>query len=121
MRCSNRNKRKIYYALFDSTAAAEDEYGNETGETVVYTDPVPMLANVSAAKNVDTADVFGIDVNYDKVIMVAGRSCPIEETSVLWVDTDPSNNKPYDYVVARVSRSINSTAIAVRKVDVSHV
>lgn len=121
MRCSNRNKRKIYYALFDSTAAAEDEYGNEIGEGVVYTSPVPLLANVSASKNVDTADVFGIDINYDRVVMVSGRFCPIEETSVLWVDRDPSNNKPYDYVVVRVSKSINSTAIAIRKVDVSHV
>lgn len=117
MRCALRNRSPIYYAVYLGVSTVTDEYGNETGEKVRYSPAMPLYANVSAAKNVDTADVFGLDVNYDKVIVVPGRDCPINEHSVLWVDTrDPS--APYDYVVRRVSRSLNSTAIAIGRVDV---
>lgn len=119
MRCASRNRIPLWYATFEGTQATHDEYGNENGEEVIYSDPVRLLANVSAARNVDTADVFGIDINYDRVIVIPGRSCPIAETSVLWVDHSPEGNQPFDHVVARVSRSINSTAIAIRKVDVT--
>lgn len=119
MRCAGRNRRRVYYANVIGEKTAYDEYGNESGQELVYTAPTPLLANVSAARNADTAAVFGIDINYDKVLMVAGRDCPITETTVLWVDHEPTYDQAYDYVVSRVSESLNSTAVALRKVDVS--
>ena len=119
MRCALRNRSPIYYALYQGVGPVIDENGFETGEKVQYSPATPLYANVSAAKNVDTADVFGLDVNYDKVIVVPGRDCPIDEYSVLWVDTQNTSG-PYDYVVRRISKSLNSTAIAIGRVDVRH-
>ena len=45
---------------------------------------------------------------------------PIDEYSILWVDTLPRLNEdiPHDYVVKQVARSLNSVSLAVSKVDV---
>jgi hypothetical protein len=51
--------------------------------------------------------------------------CPIDENSVMWIDTEPlidadgNTETPWDYVIVRVAESINSKAYAVKKVSVS--
>lgn len=126
MRCLRRNKSTVYYALFDRSEAEEDEYGNITGEyTVVLGNPVKTRLNVSPARNQDVIQIFGTDINYDKVLVSDDPNTPINEHSVLWVDTMPeldssgATETPYDYVVKKVARSLNSVSIAVSKVDVS--
>lgn len=124
MRCLKRNKRPFYYCLYKRTDVVTDDYGNETGQHVLYEAAVPMNANVSAATGWSNNEQFGNLENYDKVIVTDDMSCPISETSVLFVDKEPEysvrNNDPmYDYIVIRVAKSINSISIAIRKVDVS--
>lgn len=50
-------------------------------------------------------------------------SCPIEETTVLFIDKKPEydaeGNPLFDYVVKRVAKSLNVIAYAVKRVDVS--
>lgn len=133
MRCLNRNKTSFFYALYLRKEPLLDEYGNDTGQyEVVYDNPTDAKANISAAKGETSVRQFGEDVAYDKVIVMEKPSPPIDEHSVLWIDTKPlleedgvlsRNDKgeiitPWDYLVVRVAPTLNSVSIAVRKVSV---
>ena len=129
MRSLQRNKRTIYYRLFDSSIepiTVTDEWGNtlDTGEsTVGYGEPVEMKANVSHATGASVTEQFGNLDNYDKVIVTTWMDCPIDESSVLYIDTVPTKTNgewsKHDFIVRRVAKSLNGISIAVRKVDVS--
>lgn len=123
MRTLERNKQKFWYCLFQGDEIVRDAYGNEIGHAVSYADPVEMYANVSYATGYAQTEQFGILEHYDKVIVTDWMECPINESSVLFVDKEPEHNasgdKMYDYVVRRVSKSLNSISIAIAKVNVS--
>lgn len=124
MRCLHRNKRKFYYALFKEKVAIKDEYGNGSGEyKVVYESPVEMKANVSAATGEAQVEQFGNSLLYDKVIITDDVTCPVDEHSVLCIDSLPAYDKDgnliYDYIVKKVARSLNTVSFAVSKVEVS--
>lgn len=147
MRCLKRNQVKFYYATYLSRRALSrmDEYGNEilTGEyQSLYSDPIVCDANISPASGAMITELFGSDERYDKVLVMDNPKTPINEYSILWIDTTPEvivddaegqpleitlgniivgdngHFKPHDYVVKRVARSLNSVAIAVSKVNV---
>jgi hypothetical protein len=120
-----RNKSKFYYASYVGKTEIIDEYGNVTGEYgLSYSKPIQMLGNVSAAQGEIQNRQFGESESYDKVIVLDDRNTPIDEYSILWVDTLPRLNKdgttdtPHDYVVRRVARGLNGVSIAISKVDV---
>ncbi len=117
MRTLERNKRDVYYALYEDMSPIEDEYGNPTGEyELVYGEPVLWRVNVSAAKGQWAIHQFGETENYDKVL-VSDLDVPISKTSVLWID-NLDTSKPHDYVVKTIAKSLNVTTIAVSKVRV---
>lgn len=121
MRCLNRNKKKFYYALYNSRDAVTetDEWGNviQTGEYAIgYSAPIASYGNFSPATGTVVAELFGALDGYDKVLTLENPSTPIDEYSVLWVDRDTS--QPHDYVVKKVARSLNSVSIAISKVTV---
>ena len=125
MRCMVRNKSKFYYASYMGVTEIIDEYGNATGEyRVSYGDPIATLGNVSAAQGEMQSRQFGESESYDKVIVLDDRNAPIDEHSILWVDTlphlneDGSTDTPHDYVVKQVARSLNGVSIAISKVNV---
>ena len=138
-----RNMRPFSYCLYKEKHPISDEYGNETGEfVVIYNEAVSMTANISQATGQSNTEQFGNLDNYDKVIVTCDMNCPIEESSVLFIDKEPEYGdeiiigyeepqtvlgdpvpityKPplYDYIVKRVAKSINSISIAIRKVEV---
>lgn len=118
MRTLERNKQPIYYALYQNKVPIMDEYGNETGQyQIIYSVPVLLRANVSAAAGEKSIQPFGEQVNYDKVIVLDDIDCPITETSVLWIDT-AAINEPHNYIVKKIAKSLNSVLIAVSKVNV---
>ena len=146
MKALVRNKQKFYYALYDGTEPITDEYGNETGEPIVkYSEPVEMWANISTANGYAQTEQFGNLDSYDKVLVTDDLNCPIDEHSVLFIETVPATTEvttheviesetvlgddeiipkteevpKYDYIVKRVAKSLNSISIAIRKVDVS--
>lgn len=124
MKTLNRNKSPFWYLLYDRKVSAKDEYGNETGEEIVFYKPaVVMSANISAATGSAQVEQFGNFVGYDKVIVTDDLSCPIDENTVLFIDKKPQydeDGKPlYDYQVRRVAKSLNSISYAVSKVTVS--
>jgi len=130
----NRNKTRFFYALYGDRVPITDEYGNETGQyEVKYGNPVECWANVSAAKGETQTRQFGESETYDKVIVLDNTTLPIDEYSVLWIDTVPKLDEkgalvvdteghaltPHDYEVKKVAKSLNSVSFAVRKVNVS--
>ena len=124
MRCMARNKTAFYYALYEGQTEIIDEYGNATGQySVTYGDPTKARGNVSAAQGEMQTRQFGDSESYDKVIVLDDVNTPIDEYSILWVDTPPiidggSTDTPHDYVVKKVARSLNSVSIAISKVRV---
>ncbi len=129
-----RNKSKFYYALFESKIPKVDEYGNNTGEYEVrWGKPLEYSANISAAKGETSTRQFGESENYDRVIVMSNDTPRIDEYTVLWIDTIPKLDSngllllnedgsvvtPYDHIVKKVARSINSVSIAISRVNVS--
>lgn len=125
MRCMVRNKRTFYYASYIGETEITDEYGNITGEyDLAYENPVMTHGNVSAAQGEIQSRQFGESESYDKVIVLDDKDTPINEYSILWVDTlphlndDGSTDTPHDYIVRKLARSLNGVSIAISKVDV---
>ena len=121
MRCMVRNKTEFYYASYKGETEILDDYGNATGEyKVSYSNPIKCFGNISAAQGEMQSRQFGESESYDKVIVLDDRNAPIDEHSILWVDTLPKSNEstPHDYTVKKVARSLNGVSIAIRKVRV---
>ncbi|MBQ2433124.1 MAG: hypothetical protein II266_01725 [Clostridia bacterium] len=126
MRCLNQNKTLFWYALYDTKDPMLDENGYETGQyTVKYRSPQPVCGNISAARGQTSALQFGEDESYDRTIVLDDPNFPIDEHSVLWVETAPQIDAdggtptPWDYTVKKAARSLNSVTYAIRKVNVS--
>lgn len=134
MRTLFRNKTKFYYALYEKREEITDEYGNVTGQyELIYSEPIKMFGNVSAAVGSIQNRQFGESESYDKVIVLDNPETPINEYSLLWVDAlpeldndgklvlkeDGTETTPHDYIVKKVARSLNSVSIAISKVDVN--
>lgn len=125
MRCLLRNMRDFYYALYKGKAEIKDEYGNKTGEyEVIYSEPIKCKGNISAAQGEIQSRQFGDSESYDKVITLGNVDIPIDEYSILWVDTlpvitdDGTTSTPHDYIVKKNARSLNSVSLAISKVNV---
>ena len=126
MRCLFRNTRKIYYSKIVCKKELKDEYGNNSGEyEVIYTNPIRCRGNVSAAQGEMETRQFGDTESYDKVIVLDNVNIPIDEYSILWVDSlpvineDGTTNTPHDYIVKKIARSLNSVSIAISKVNIN--
>ena len=127
MRSLARNKQKIYYALYSGKTEVRDEWGNLTGEPQLsYGTPTEYHINVSAARGTAEVEQFGINANYTKTMVTNDLSCPITETTRLWINREPSvtvgevtTDIPHNYVVVSVARSINSITYAIREVSVT--
>lgn len=134
MKCIGRNKSRFFYSLYEGKEPITDEYGNNTGEyNVIHGKPIEFMANISAAKGETTTRQFGESESYDKVIVMDNDAPPIDEYTILWVDTVPQVDEdgnlatnddgeviiPHDYIVKKVAKSLNSVSIAISKVVVS--
>lgn len=125
MRSLLRNQVAFYYAPYLSKNEIIDNYGNRTGEyEIVYGEPLKVYGNISAAQGETQTRQFGESETYDKVIVLGNPNTPINEYSILWVDSEPTlsgdstKKVPHDYVVKKVARSLNSVSIAISKVNV---
>lgn len=121
MRCLKRNKRPFYYATFKAKTPIKLDGLYDTGEySIEYDTPVLVKASISATRGRVHEQLFGIDTDYDRVILTDDVEIPITESSVLCVEIAPTYDTDggliYDYVVTRVSRGLDFTAIAIKKV-----
>ena len=126
MKGLERNKQEFRYAA--PTGEKEpivDKQGNLTGEYASgYSEPVTWKGNISAGSGDVEAAPFGSEITYDRIIVLDDPKFPINESSILWIDTPPeiqedgSTKDPHDYIVKQVATSLNSVSIAVSKVNV---
>lgn len=124
MKILERNKQEFYYALYQSTGMVISSKGYKTGEPIPeYGEPIYMKASISPATGKAVAEMFGTNTNYSKVIITDDMDCPIDEHSVLWVETVPvldtqgKTITPNDYIVTEISKSLNCIAYAIAKVN----
>jgi len=136
VRCLRRNKQQLFFCNPNGLVVeCCDEYGNKTGERItLYDRPEELYANISPATGVYRTEEFGNVENYDKVILIDDPKFPISEKTVFFIDKEPSQTdaETYrstfgrvtpvsypvpvpDYVVWRISTSLNHKAIAVKK------
>ena len=122
MRTLERNKQSFYYALnLGKQEIIKD--GLHTGEyATAYSEWKPLKANISPAKGESEAELFGTDVQYDRVFVVDDINCPIDENTVLAIDIAPNTREKntdmpiFDYVITRKAKSLNFISYAVSKV-----
>lgn len=118
MKCLKRNKQSFYYAAYLGKEPLRDETGHLTGEyKIQYDKPVQISGNISPAQGNAQSEIFGIDVKYERVIVIDDLSCPINEYSILFIEVQPFMNEHgdfnNDYVVKAIARSLNSISIAI--------
>jgi hypothetical protein len=116
MRDLKRNQQTICYALLN-VSIDKDEWGN-TDEVKTYGEPITAKMSLSANKGEASAQAFGADLSYDREMSTHDMSCPIDEYSHLWID-GRDTDKPHNYEVVAVSRSLNCIRYAIRRVNVS--
>lgn len=118
MRCLQRNKQSLHYANLDYVEEIIDEYGNKTGQyRTIRTEPILMRANISGAVGEAGVQQFGNNIQYDKVIVLDNVNTDVDENTVFWIDRDISNI--HNYIVVKISKTLNTVSIAIRQVDVS--
>lgn len=142
------NDTDFWFCLLDPSISHVilDEDGNETGEPIPhYEEAVAFFANVSPAGGLAQEETFGKLDAYDRVLVSHDTACPIEESTVLFLDKEPEYTTvqtheivegnalfaddeiepveyripTFDYVVKRVAKSKNEIQILVSKVTVS--
>lgn len=117
MRCLNRNKRALYYALYKGDETILDEQGYETGESKpTYGEITELSANVSAAVGEEVVEAFGSFTNYSRAVCVSDVSCPISEDTIVWFGADITG--PHNYIVTKKADSKNGILYALKKVAV---
>lgn len=124
MKTLNRNKQAFYYATYNGQTERMDGDLHTFENVPSYSEWVEYRANISPARGESSADVFGADVNYDRVIVTDDLSCPIDEYTVLAIDIAPNTRETasvlpiYDYIVTKKAKSLNFIQYAVAKVKV---
>ena len=125
MKAMERNKQKFWYALYERSEPILDEDGNEVGVQSIYGNPVKEKGNISAARVSTENDLFGVNAVYTKTINPMPNNCPIDESSILWIEVEPVIEEDgrtvtaHDYVVSQVAESLNHKAYAISRVDVT--
>lgn len=126
MRSMTRNRRSFYYADLISVGMSQDADGNYVENVMTYSNPVKAEGVITPASGEAQMQLFGMNELYDKAITLNLGENFLEIGSVLWVDVVPvidektgKTDTPYDYIVVKVSNSLNFVNVAIRKVDVS--
>lgn len=129
---AERNKRTVWYALYEGTTEIVDSDGNKTGERLpVYGKVRAMRVNVSGTSGLTNNNLsgkveyqpYGQQNMYVMTLNPLPSDCRIDEMSVFWVDTKPvlkedgTTDTPYDHVIYRIAGSLNWRACQVARVQ----
>ena len=142
MRSLKKNKQKLYYATYseeikvyqrdenENIVYVDDGEGNlipiEIGSAPGYNTPVLFHAYISAGKGSAQESVFGTDIDFTRTISTSDMTCPIDELSLLWLDSEPQyladgtvDSDSADYkVAAKPAEGLNSIMIAIKALPV---
>lgn len=133
MRTLKKNEQKMYYSLLGELVPVYDYYtdseGNkiplDTGEFEIgYYNPVSFDGNIAMSGGELKVVEYGVDVSqYSAVLIVEKGSLPIDETSLIWFETEPVINPggavdkySADYTVVKQIPSLNGAKYLLKKV-----
>ncbi len=121
MRLLRRNLSKMYYCLYDHKEKILDENGHFTGDwKLVYKDPVEIDVAAAPPRGYVHADYFGRMDSYDRVVVCADPTCPIDEETLIFLDKEPEfyeDGAPKaNYSVRRVAPAKNSILYALMRI-----
>nr|DAH21933.1 MAG TPA: hypothetical protein [Caudoviricetes sp.] len=129
---AERNKRTVWYALYEGTTEIVDSDGNKTGERLpVYGKVRAMRVNISGTSGLTNNNLsgkveyqpYGQQNMYVMTLNPLPPDCLIDEMSVFWVDTKPvlkedgTTDTPYDHVIYRIAGSLNWRACQITRVQ----
>lgn len=137
MRSLKKNQQKLWYSTYSNQITIYERDSDENiiydeidgekipriiAERAGYNNPVSFYANISAAKGTSDSEVFGVSLDYTKAISTSDMTLPINETSLIWFETEPKYNadgtvdsSSADYSVIAVAESLNNVVYAIKK------
>ena len=120
MRTLQRNKRTIWYALYNGVTEVVDDDGNYTGEQEVsYGEPIQAKMNVSGGRGQAEIELFGVDNPFTRTAVTDDLDTPFNTDTIFWFEADPETD-PHNYRCTGISRTINQVVIALAELDVTH-
>ena len=120
MRTVQRNKRAIWYALYNGVTEVVDDDGNYTGEQEVsYSEPIQAKMNVSGGRGQSEIELFGVDNPFTRTAVTDDLTTPFTTDTIFWFEADPETD-PHNYRCTGISRTINQVVIAIAELDVTH-
>ena len=124
MRTLQRNKREIWYALYNGVTDVVDDDGNYTGEqTVSYGTPTLARMNVSGGRGQAEIELFGVDNPFTHTAVTDDLTTEFTTDTIWWFDVMPGNTAeavPYNFRCTGISRTINQVVIALQEISISH-
>lgn len=119
MRLVQRDKREIWYALYQGVTDVLDADGNLTGEQEVrYAAPVKTRMNVSGGRGQAAIEEFGIDNPFKVTAVTDDLTTPFNTDTVFWFGHSPTEG-PYNFRCTDISRTVNQVVLALAEVTVS--
>ena len=120
MRTLQRNKRAIWYALYNGVTEVVDEDGNYTGEQEVsYSEPIQARMNVSGGRGQAEIELFGVDNPFTRAAVTDDLDTQFNTDTIFWFEADPETD-PHNYRCTGISRTINQVVIALAELDVQY-
>lgn len=120
MRTIQRNKRTIWYALYQGDTELVDGDGNLTGEHAdSYTTPVETRMNVSGGRGQAEIEMFGIDNPFTHTAVTDDLTTPFDTDTAFWFGIEPTSGQTqveHNFRCTGVSRTINQVVIALAEV-----
>lgn len=125
MRCTQRDKRTLWYSLYQGVTAVTDSDGNYTGEhTIAYSTPTKARMNISGGKGQAAIEEFGINTPFSRTLITDDLTTPFDTDTIFWIGIDPidgeGNSIQHNYKCVGISRTINGVMIAIKEVDTTH-
>lgn len=126
MRCMDRNRIPLWYAVCTGEQEERDKYGHHTGRKYpTYGAPLLYALNISGDRGQAFLAENGIRTEYTRTLVTCDMALPFGVDTVLWIDREPFVTEdgavkpvPHNYVVTNVSKTINSITITAREVSV---
>jgi hypothetical protein len=120
VRTVQRNKRTIWYALYNGVTEVVDEDGNYTGEQEVsYSEPIQARMNVSGGRGQAEIELFGVDNPFTRTAVTDDLDTTFNTDTIFWFEADPLTD-PHNYRCTGIARTINQVVIAIAELDVTH-
>ena len=120
MRTTQRDKRTIWYALYQGLTDVTDSDNNYTGEkTVSYSSPVKARMNVSGGRGQAEIELFGVDNPFTRTAVTDDLTTPFDTETIFWFQTDPVTEE-HNYRCTGVADTINGRTMALEELDVTY-